>query len=346
MMTSKLDPIAVYGATGHTGRFVLEELLRRELRPIAVARDEGRLAALSARWPGVPIRAARADDPAALDRAFAGSTAVINCAGPFLDTATPVAASAVRVGVHYLDVAAEQAAAAETFRLLDAPAREAGVAVIPGVGFYGGLADLLVTAAARGLSVVDSVTIAIALSSWHPTLGTRRTGERNTVPRVTLRNGALILVRETSAPSSWKFPVPFGERAVTPVALTEVPLLARHLRIGNLTTLLTSTALSEIANPETPPPTAIDPRGRSAQQFVVDVQLDGEGQTRRAIASGLDIYAFTAPLVVEILTQIASSTPVRPGAHAPGELVDSAATLAALARCVPDFRVAVRGSSC
>lgn len=341
MMTSQLDPIAVYGATGHTGRFVIEELLHRGLRPIAVARDEGRLAALSARWPAVAIRAARADDPAALDRAFAGSTAVINCAGPFLDTATPVASSAMRIGAHYLDVSAEQAAATETFRQLDAPAREAGVVVVPGVGFYGGLADLLVTAAARGLSVVDSVTIAIALSSWHPTPGTRRTGERNTAPRVTLRNGALIPVRETSAPSSWPFPAPFGERAVTPVALTEVPLLARHLRIGNLTTLLTSTALSDIANPETPPPTAADPRGRSAQQFVVDVQLDGEHQTRRAIARGLDIYAFTAPLVVETLTRIVANGPLPPGAHAPGELLDSAATLAALARCVPDFRVEI-----
>jgi hypothetical protein len=91
--------------------------------------------------------------------------------------------------------------------------------------------------------------------------------------------------------------------------------------------------------PQTPPPTAADPQGRSAQQFVVDVQLEGEHPIRRAIARGLDIYAFTAALVVESLARITASDPVRPGAHAPGELLDSAATLLALARCVPDFYV-------
>lgn len=32
-MTFPIDTIAVYGATGHTGRFVIEELLRRGCGP-------------------------------------------------------------------------------------------------------------------------------------------------------------------------------------------------------------------------------------------------------------------------------------------------------------------------
>ena len=31
--------VAVFGATGHTGRFVIAELLRRVMTPIAIARD-------------------------------------------------------------------------------------------------------------------------------------------------------------------------------------------------------------------------------------------------------------------------------------------------------------------
>ena len=31
--------VVVFGATGHTGRFVIAELLRREMTPIAIARD-------------------------------------------------------------------------------------------------------------------------------------------------------------------------------------------------------------------------------------------------------------------------------------------------------------------
>ena len=31
--------VAVFGATGHTGRFVIAELLRRGITPIAITRD-------------------------------------------------------------------------------------------------------------------------------------------------------------------------------------------------------------------------------------------------------------------------------------------------------------------
>ena len=38
-MTTAKPVVAVVGATGHTGRFVVAELLRREMTPIAIARD-------------------------------------------------------------------------------------------------------------------------------------------------------------------------------------------------------------------------------------------------------------------------------------------------------------------
>ncbi|HVT35290.1 MAG TPA: NAD(P)H-binding protein, partial [Nevskiaceae bacterium] len=81
--------IAVYGAYGHTGRFVLNELRRRGFVPIACGRDAGKLDAL-AESIDTETRVAAVDDPAALDAAFAGTAAVLHCAGPFLDTAVPV----------------------------------------------------------------------------------------------------------------------------------------------------------------------------------------------------------------------------------------------------------------
>jgi short subunit dehydrogenase-like uncharacterized protein len=83
--------VAVYGATGHTGRFVIAELLRRGLEPVAVARDGAKLAGSDLGARGVATRAASIDDAGALDHAFADVAAVINCAGPFLDTAAAVA---------------------------------------------------------------------------------------------------------------------------------------------------------------------------------------------------------------------------------------------------------------
>ena len=40
-----MPAVAVFGATRHTGRFVVAELLRRGIRPIAIARDPAALAA-------------------------------------------------------------------------------------------------------------------------------------------------------------------------------------------------------------------------------------------------------------------------------------------------------------
>jgi hypothetical protein len=45
-------------------------------------------------------------------------------------------------------------------------------------------------------------------------------------------------------------------------------------------------------------PTSVDEHGRSAQTFLVDVVVRSGGTERRAVASGQDIYAVTAPLAI------------------------------------------------
>ena len=78
--------VAVFGATGYTGRFVLRELLRRDITPVAIARTPAALA--SAEFPESEVvrRQATIDDSSSLDVALGGAHAVINCAGPFVDT--------------------------------------------------------------------------------------------------------------------------------------------------------------------------------------------------------------------------------------------------------------------
>ncbi len=179
--------VAVFGAAGHTGRFVVAELERRDFTPVAVGRDGAKLAASGFQDRDVAVRTAAIDDPASLDRAFAEVAAVINCAGPFLDTAETVVAAALRARIHYLDVTAEQPSALAVFDKFDAPAREAGLVVMPAMGFYGGLADLLATAAMGGWDLADEIRVGIALDSWRPTPGTRITGERNYARRLCRR---------------------------------------------------------------------------------------------------------------------------------------------------------------
>lgn len=114
---------------------------------------------LQSRLPGAEARAATVDDSVSLDRAVAGAAAVVNCAGPFLDTAAPVIEAALRAGIHYVDVVAEQEAVRRCQAGFDAEAKRRDVAVIPAMGFYGGLGDLLATWAMRGWPEADEIVL-------------------------------------------------------------------------------------------------------------------------------------------------------------------------------------------
>ena len=298
--------VAVYGARGHTAQFVIRELARRGHTPL-----------------GIDRRMAAVDDDSALDRSLAGAAAVINCAGPFLDTARPLVAAAVRAGIHYLDVTAEQVTTQATLAV------DANVCVVPAAGFYGGLADLLASSLAP--VTADTIDVRIALDRWWPTAGTRITGQRNTAPRLIVTNGVrapLVDPRSTR----WQFPPPFDEQALQEVPFSEIITLSHHIRAREIHTHLNAIALADVRAPDTSPPRAVDERGRSAQRFVMEVAVDG----RTARASGQDIYAVTAPIVVEAVERILTGRARRTGAAVLGELFDAADFLAALA---PDINL-------
>lgn len=256
------NPIVVYGAAGHTGRFVAAELKRRGFSPVLAGRDPAKLDQVGAAFPDLEKRLARTTDPAALDRAFSDAEIVINCAGPFIDTAPAIIEAALRGRAHYLDIAAEQAAVHHAFETFDIAARSAGVVVAPANGFYGGLGDILATVAMGDWSVADEISIVAALDSWRPTKGTRLTGERNPGQRYHFTNGKLE--RRDSFPSrSWEFPAPFGRQSVASLALSEAILIPHHLQTREVRFYLNTRPLADLQDPDTPEPTPADDSGRS-----------------------------------------------------------------------------------
>jgi hypothetical protein len=110
--SARTQPVAVYGGGGHIGHFVVDELQRRGMPVITVGRGAATLPA------GVPTRVASIDDTEALARAFAECSVVINCAGPFLDTAESVIEAAIKANAGYLDVTAEQGQRHQDLRAL------------------------------------------------------------------------------------------------------------------------------------------------------------------------------------------------------------------------------------
>jgi hypothetical protein len=101
--------------------------------------------------------------------------------------------------------------------------------------------------------------------------------------------------------------------------------------VARLRTYLNGAPLRDLRDSATPPPIAVDERGRSAQTFLVDVVVRNGSSIRRAIAQGRDIYAFTAPLVVEAAERILDGRVRGNGALAPGEAFDSTDFLRSLA---------------
>ncbi|MFI8103821.1 saccharopine dehydrogenase family protein [Streptomyces sp. NPDC086023] len=327
--------VAVYGAYGHTGRFVVAELTARGHRPVLVGRDAAKLAGL-AEATGYEARPAAVDDATALDRALAGTAAVINCAGPFASTTGPVIEAALRAGIPYLDVAAELEANLDTFAHYADRAREAKAVVVPAMAFFGGLGDLLVTAAMGDWSAADEAHIAYGLSNWHPTAGTRLSGavsrERRGEHRLRYSGGGWE--RRTDAPpaAEWPFPAPMGPRqVVTEFTMADVVTVTDHLAIRDVHTHMAAGAARDIASSDTPPPAATDELGRSDQTFLVDVVVRSGGAERRIVAEGRDIYAVTAPLVVEALDRVLTGRTRTTGVASAGRIFDAADFLAALA---------------
>lgn len=335
--------VAVYGAGGHTGQFVAAELERRGVAVRRVARSVPAESLVDQSVGQASWMRASCDEPDALDRALRGVDAVINCAGPFQDTAPAVIEAALRARAHYFDIAAEQRSVRQSLATFYEEALDKGLVVVPAMAFYGGLADLLVGQVCSGLAVVDKILIGVALDSWHPTLGTRRTGDRNTARRVIVANGRLSPLPSPGPRGQWRFPQPFGELPVSSVPLSEVITISRHVKANQIESFMNEAPLADLNNAKTPSPTSVDGSGKSPQTFVMDVFASGDGQSRRLAASGRDIYAISAPLIVEACLRVLSDPPTKGGSFAPAELFDPQEFLSSLA---PDLRVESMNDSC
>jgi hypothetical protein len=94
------------------------------------------------------------------------------------------------------------------------------------------------------------------------------------------------------------------------------------LKVGEIRSLLNRSALDDVRDASTPPPTAADDSGRSAQRFELVVRLVQDGMTKTAGVRGQDIYAVTAPIVTEAALRLLAPSYRRSGALALAEAVD------------------------
>jgi len=343
--------IAVYGATGYTGRLVAAELARRGLPARLCGRSGGKLRALRTSL-GVDwdVRVAAIDDAAGLRRAFDGCSVVLSCAGPFTFYGAPVIEAALDVGAHYCDTTAEQLYMQGVFEHLGPVSSERGLAVVPAVGFDVVPGDLAAALAARGVARVDEVVVAYAMTGFAMTRGTMRSALEM------LRGGELEYVdggwrpapRSVALAESFTFPAPVGEQPVVRFPGGEVVTVPRHVRTravrGRMTAesyaphpalagavpyampalgVLLATPLSAVADavidrlPEGP-----SEADRVAGRWTVVAEAQGEGATGRCTISGSDPYGITAVIAVEFARILGSASFTGSGALAPAQVTE------------------------
>ena len=125
--------VLVYGAYGFTGELVARQAIARGLSVVVAGRDSERLqrvgSALGCEWRAFPLT-----DGESIRRGIRGAGAVVHCAGPFTETAAPMAEACIDERIHYLDVTGEVSAIA-ALHALGPIARAAGVMLLPAAGF-------------------------------------------------------------------------------------------------------------------------------------------------------------------------------------------------------------------
>lgn len=316
------NDIAVYGAYGHTGKFIVANLCEQGYCPVLIGRDKEKLFKIGEQYPTLKTVVADINDPASLDNAFSQTKIIVNCAGPYLDTAVPIIQSALRLGINYVDLSAEQKAVLDIFEQFSKQAKDSKTIIIPAAAFYGGLADLLSTALTEGWNEIDSIKIYIGLDSWHPTRGTRLTGERNHYQRLVFTDGQLQPL-QAGEPTQYDFPKPIETKEMIAIPFSEIITISKHLNVKNINTYISLNSIQDIRNQETPEPKPADEKNRSSQLFCMEVVATKGNKKRKIIAQGKDIYAVTAPLVVEAINRTFNGTVKTKGVTTLGEIFDA-----------------------
>lgn len=317
-------PIAVYGATGYTGRLVAAELAGAKADFVISGRNARKLADLARELDGdVPVQAAALDDPIALRSLLDDCAAVINCAGPFTLYGEPVLEAAVDTRTHYLDTTGEQEFIRLALSQYGPEAERAGVSVIPAMGFDFVPGDMIASLTAEGMGELDELSINYAWS-FQMSRGTTLTAlEIMNRPGVEWREMKWQPEPRRLARGSFDFPEPIGRQRMIRYPFGEQVTVPRHVPTRDLTTSMTATtvipvgplaravpaftrgiglllrtpvhrALSAAVSrlPEGPSP---DQREKARFTIVCDAVRGVE--RRRGIISGRDVYGLTSVLV-------------------------------------------------
>ncbi len=227
--------LMIYGAYGYTGELCARFARDYDLSPLVAGRNAERVAQVGDHY-GWEHRVLSLDDPEALKRGLDGVDVVLNCAGPFSRTADPMVRACIATRTHYLDVTGEIDVFVQSHSR-SGEAREAGVLLMPGVGFDVVPSDCLAKYLSLALPDADRLTLAFdaqgAYSHGTATTMVENMGRGSSVRRrgeiVPIRLGSLTKKIDYGQGPKASVAIPWGDVA-TAYYSTGIPNVEVYIR--------------------------------------------------------------------------------------------------------------------
>ncbi|MFJ7792588.1 saccharopine dehydrogenase family protein [Pseudomonas sp. NPDC096950] len=306
-----MKTLMIYGATGYTGRMAAEHAKAQGLDVVIAGRNADRLASLATQLD-VPYRVFNADASADLT----GIGVLLNFAGPFAQTAGPLINACIKAGVDYLDITAE----INVYRLaerLGGQAAEAGVMLLPGVGWDVVPTDCLAMHVARRVQNPQSLKVALQVP------GSMSRGSAMSVGEII---GAGLLARVdgqlVATPGAQPHDFDFGDG----------PVVCAPLSFGDLVTGWHSTGIPDIAMfvhisgdafPEgdlSQLPDGPNAEQRDAHRARAVAEVTGaDGRVARSVIETVNGYSYTPLAAVEAARRVLTGER-RAGFETPGRV--------------------------
>jgi short subunit dehydrogenase-like uncharacterized protein len=349
--------IALYGATGYTGRLIAAELQRRGADFVLAGRSAAKLEILAEDAGGADFAAVPTDDVAGLRRLLEPCAAVIACAGPFQLCGEPVLAAAAETGTHYVDTTGEQPFMRRVFDDYGQRFAAAGAVAVTAMGFDYVPGDMIAALTAEGMGELDELTLAYFTRGFGASRGTTMSAlGMMSGSDVEWRDGSLVPASQAVGRGHWVFTEPIGRQRMVRYPAGEHITVPRHVPTRRVRSILSASTtvphprlafaaqfVMPVAQLATRTPlrramaAAVSrlPEGPEVEQrrrsfFEIDCEAVGGTRRRRGVISGRDVYGLTARTTVEAALRCAAPGYQRSGALAPSQAFAPADYLAAL----------------
>ncbi|HEV1997001.1 MAG TPA: saccharopine dehydrogenase NADP-binding domain-containing protein [Candidatus Dormibacteraeota bacterium] len=350
MVTTKaaagaLSDLAIYGATGFTGKLAAHAGQRLGLPLVLAGRNEDGLRRVSQEFGDeYPVVVARHDDPEALARVAGSGRVLASTAGPFGEIGSLTVAAAVAAGRHYLDSTGEVDFMEQTFRRHHQAAREKELVVMNACAFEYVIGDCLMELALE--QHPDAAELRI--SYWMPDKTATRGTAKSALRILGSDAGKAVRARGMKV----AFPAPVGEKWAVTYAGGEMEFLRRRrpgIRVSTLMDMSPAVARGAGVLPAVRPVISFGPvrslldraiqrlpegpgeEQRAAQQWVILVEVDpGSGRQKGVWGRGVDPYGITGEIIARVASRVLRGQHRATGVVSPAEAFEPEELLASL----------------